>query len=280
MFNTTQEKRELRDGKNLDQMLNMEYNLIPKQQNIVQKQEKELDLNNELRLQETLAKNLLKAENYPTGLINLIVEYLKIDNNLSQFVKYFNIFISALERQPKNIEEFQKQWSLFSQQRLGEKITPLDANLRKIANPEFFYTREQLVKMSTKQLDIIFREAVERKTGKTLEEVNQISYLGSNNKMTQPIKFSRDSSMDGSILFSKVNKANIVEESNRIKIIYILNVINPRLTYAEVNNRWVGEGVDLTLSTKTAFPSSIKNPLLDLPKGTGFKKKLGRTIFR
>mgnify|MGYP000585461469 CR=1 FL=1 len=278
--------KELQDAKKYEDLLNSDYRKLSLKEVIPRQQEEVITFEKDSELQQNLTRNNLKSvfRNSP-GLINEIVQYItNVDGDLINFNKYFNTFKNAISGiKINNITEFENVWQQFKIQQLGQQLNPTPPTTVIFGTNDI----KQLEKMTTEEIDDLFRAYVEKATGKNIEEVESIQYPLLNGKLSSSLKLINKEK--GNIIkFSPepkdtTIKGDVLARENNAKIRYIYKVSNPDLIIKNLKVKWVrGKGVGTTTGERvgTTTGKEVVGEGVQRTTGTGLssimalKKKL------
>lgn len=229
--------KELQAGTDYENLLKQAYKNVSLKEVIPKQQEDILNLDDRLRLQQNLTRSNLSTiiQGQPI-LINEILQYISdTDGDYIQFNKYFSTFKNALGSfKIRKLDDFAKIWNTFKTQQLGQQLVQM---------PEITITGintiSDLEKLSSEELDALFREAILKKEGKPVEEVNKIQYKTASGADSNALMLKNK---EGIIEFDPVPHDNTIKDKqtkiNNVKIRYIYHANNPSIKIRGLKVKW------------------------------------------
>lgn len=264
---------ELKAGSDYESLLRQEFKRVSQKEMIPKQQEEMFNIEDNLRLQQNLTKgNLSSIITGAPALVNTIIqEIINTDGDLIQFNKYFSTFRNALGPiKIRSLDDFNKLWTQFKTQQLGQQLVPtpeviISTSLENVSDLE---------KMSTEDIDTLFRQAIEKKTGKNVSEINSIQYPLANGTLSNSLTLVKDGTI---IQFDPVPTDNteksVQARINNVKLRYIYKAFNPNVSMAKVRIRWQKP---LPVMVETQVGSTIPIPPPPPPKPKPASKPKGR----
>lgn len=221
--------KELQAGANYEKFLETEFALIPKKKSILLPQPETVERSTDtLRLQTNIAKNNLKELGIGPGLVNEIIEELKlVSGDLSEFNKYFPTFKKSTSSMSiKNIKDFKDDWDLFKNQRIGIEIQQITTPASLTLLQERKYTIEELQSMSTQDIDQLFRTYLMTEKKTTIDNIDTFKYMKSGNQMSGEMKLYNKGTII-TLTGTGIKKGDTPAIFNPIKIKYIYTQMYP-----------------------------------------------------
>jgi hypothetical protein len=231
--------------------------------------EETINTEDDMRLQINLANNYLKeiVSSSSPALINVISEYLKENDYLIYFNKYFNTFKKVLNSKIRSIDSFKRDWDLFYSQQLGSElqskppITITESSLFQIVPKNVV----ELNNASNETIDALFKQALEKSEGKSLDQISVFSYPTTKRDpktkqviLSQPIKIVNKEGIIAFKTSTPTKGTTPMEKINNIKIKTILFIDKPDIDVKNLND-------SVNWKSSTIITSKIQ--------GTGFLKK-------
>jgi hypothetical protein len=278
-------ENELRAGADYDKFIETAFKHISQKEIVPRRIDlpEEIDAaTDEYRLQANIAReNLRTIIRGQPALINLIIEELKANNDLNSFNKYFNTFKKAVGR-ITSITSFIRDWNLFQKEEIGQQLELIpEVTIKGIE------TISDMEKMSSQELDKLFREAVEKKEGKDISLVKGIQYVKSDNTLSNTLMLKNK---DGIIEFDPIPTDTSVKDKqakiNNVKIRYIYKANNPNMNMRGLKVRWQPP-IPTTAEAQTGVPllppipsSERRKRSMSVSTGTGLLKNDKGILFK
>lgn len=262
--------KELQAGTDYENLLKQAYKNVSLKEVIPKQQEDILNLDDRLRLQQNLTRSNLSTiiQGQPI-LINEILQYISdTDGDYIQFNKYFTTFKNAIGSfKIRKLDDFAKIWNTFKTQQLGQQLVQLpEITITGLNN-----TIPELEKLSSEEIDALFRKAIIKKEGKPVEEVNKIQYPTKSGTLSSSLMLKNKG---GIIEFDPVPTDNTIKDKqtkiNNVKIRYIYRADNPSISMRGLNVKW--QKPEAT-TTETSMSTTIAVPIKSV-SGSGLDAHL------
>lgn len=266
---TSKQLSELKAGATYEDLLNKAYKSISLKEIIPQQQEQLTELQtvidtktgqpkiviNPLQIQKNITKsNLNTFIKGKPALINEIIEYIiSEDGDLVEFNKYFQTFKRAISGiRLTNLDEFKAIWTQFKLQQLGKELTPSP----QITISPLIANITELQKMSSSELDQLFRETILKKEGKSIDEVNTITYRLIRGISTPLTLLNKTGIIEFKEPLKDSNVKGKMAQINNAKIKYIYGWNNPNVNMKDLKIKWTGPTSETTISSGSGLQSN------------------------
>lgn len=259
---------ELQEQAKLNNKINLAYANIKQVDPIIQPLVSDSESSNVI-----IALNNLRTIANETVSQNIVDSLRGDENRINYLNKYFAAFKNSLpNKRVISLGDFQKRFGDFYIQDVGRTNQPMPEITKRSIIIKNKYSKDELMNMSKRELDEIFRYVYKDKTGNDIQVGDSITYITTTGKQSEPVNVK---DIKGYVIFTLSGKAR---NSETIKMRYIYKEIGQE-SFADFtdseNRNFKWKGISDTEGTGLVFPSGKSLDFgMGFPKRRVLKKKL------